>query len=95
MIRKLESTKIKQKQQQQQNNNNKTTQSKSYRIEFIVVSEELVKASNTSNFYVQDFSVRYNGKHADICFDGEDNISVTGKTIDSNRFNIALNDNPI
>ena len=57
--------------------------------------EELVKASNTSNFYVQDFSVRYNGKHADICFDGEDNISVTGKTIDSNRFNIALNDNPI
>lgn len=56
---------------------------------------ELVKASNASNFYVQDFSVRYNGNHADICFGGEDNISVKGKTVDSNRFNIALNDNPI
>lgn len=56
---------------------------------------ELVKASNASNYYVQDFSVRYNGKHADICFGGEDNISVNGKTVDSNRFNIALNNNPI
>lgn len=57
--------------------------------------DELVKASNASNYYVQDFSVKYKDDHADICFDGKDNISVNGNTIDSNHFNIALNNNPI
>ena len=59
--------------------------------------KELVKASNASNYIVQDFSVKYENDNADIVFDlAADNINVTGKdAISKNCFNIALNDNPI
>lgn len=59
--------------------------------------DELVKASNTSNHVIQDFSVKYENRHADINFDLEDNIniSVNGKNVNSNIFNVALNKNPI
>lgn len=59
--------------------------------------DELVKATNTSNYVIQDFSVKYEGRHADINFDHEDNInlSVNGKNVSSNIFNVAFNKNPI
>ena len=59
--------------------------------------KEFVKASNASNYIVQDFSVKYENDNADIIFDlTADNINVTGKdAISKNFFNIALNDNPI
>ncbi len=57
--------------------------------------DELVKASNHSNHIVQDFSVKYEENRADIVFDVEDNITVSGKDVNSNRFELALNEKPI
>lgn len=59
--------------------------------------DELVKATNASNYVIQDFTVKYEDRHADINFDLEDNInlSVNGKNVNSNIFNVALNKNPI
>ncbi len=57
--------------------------------------DELVKASNASDYITQDFSVKYEGDKAEIVFDVEDNININGKNTASNRFNVALNENPI
>lgn len=55
----------------------------------------LVKATNASNYIVQDFSVIYEKNHADIDFEGGNNVNINGKDFKSNNFNIALNENPI
>ncbi len=59
--------------------------------------DDLVKASNASNYIVQDFTVKYQDNKADIIFDlMKDNISVSGKdAISKNLFNLALNDKPV
>lgn len=59
--------------------------------------KEFVKASNASNYIVQDFSVKYENDKADIVFDlTADNLNVTGKkSVSNNFFNIALNENPL
>ena len=58
---------------------------------------DLVKASNSSNYIVQDFTVKYQDNKADIIFDlMKDNISVSGKdAISKNLFNLALNEKPV
>lgn len=55
----------------------------------------LVKATNASNYIIQDLSVKYEKDHADIEFDGGNNVNVNGKDFKSNNFNIALNENPV
>lgn len=56
----------------------------------------LVKATNASNCIVQDLSVIYDdANHAEIKFEGGNNVNVNGKEFKSNNFNIALNENPI
>lgn len=55
----------------------------------------LVKATNASNYIVQDLSIKYERNHADIDFDGGNNVNINGKELKSNNFNIALNENPI
>lgn len=55
----------------------------------------LVKATNASNYIVQDFSVKYEKNHAEIDFEGGNNVNINGKDFKSNNFNIALNENPI
>ena len=59
--------------------------------------EELVKARNISNQMVQKFYLEYEGSHADIVFDVEDdNYQVNNvEEVKSNRFDISLNKNPI
>ncbi len=59
--------------------------------------ESLVEATNASNYIMQDMSVRYDGNHAEIDFNGENNvdININGKEVKSNKFNVALNENPI
>ncbi len=58
--------------------------------------EELVKATNTSNYVTQDFSVIYEGDNAEISFGGEsNNVSVNGNDFKSSKFNVALNENPV
>lgn len=56
---------------------------------------ELVKASNVSNYIIQDFSVVYEDDKADILFDVERSISVSGNELDQNKFYLSLNENPI
>lgn len=57
---------------------------------------ELVKATNASNDVKQDFSVIYEGRHADIDFDvNETTINEVKKKYTSNHFNLSLNENPI
>lgn len=58
---------------------------------------ELVKASNASEYIIQDFSVKYQDNKAGIIFDlVKDNISVTGKdAVSENFFDVALNGNPV
>lgn len=55
----------------------------------------LVKATNASNYIVQDFSVKYERNHAEIDFEGGNNVNINGKDFKSNNFNIALNESPI
>lgn len=55
----------------------------------------LVKATNASNYIVQDFSVKYEKNHAEIDFEGGNNVNINGKDFKSNNFNIALNESPI
>lgn len=55
----------------------------------------LVKATNASNYIMQDLSVRYEGSRADIDFEGGNNVNMNGKDFKSNNFNIALNENPV
>lgn len=55
----------------------------------------LVKATNASNYLVQDFSVVYDGNNAEISFEGTNNVNVDAKVFKSNNFNIALHKNPI
>ena len=56
----------------------------------------LVKATNASNYLVQDFSVKYDRSHADISFDiDNNNANIEGGDFKSNNFNIALNDEPV
>ncbi len=58
----------------------------------------LVKATNASDYIVQDFSVRYDKNHAEIDFDIENNnvnVDINGKKFKSNNFNIALNNEPV
>lgn len=56
----------------------------------------LVKATNASNYLVQDFSVKYDRSHADISFDiDNNNANIEGGGFKSNNFNIALNDEPV
>ena len=55
----------------------------------------LVKATNASNYIIQDLSVKYEKDHAEIEFEGGNNVTVNGKDFKSNNFNIALNENPI
>lgn len=59
--------------------------------------EELVKARNISNQMVQKFYLEYEGSHADIVFDVEDdNYQVNNvDEVKSNRFDISLNEAPI
>jgi hypothetical protein len=59
--------------------------------------EELVKARNISNQMVQKFYLEYEGSHADIVFDVEDdNYQVNDiEEVKSNRFDISLNQTPI
>ena len=57
--------------------------------------EYLVKATNASNYIVQDFSVIYEKDKAEIKFEGGNNVNMNGKDFKSNNFNIALNKNPI
>lgn len=59
--------------------------------------EELVKARNMSDKIVQNFYLEYEGSHADIVFDVEDdNYQVNNvEEVKSNRFDISLNKNPI
>lgn len=57
--------------------------------------DELVKASNTSDYIIQDFSVKYEDNKAEIVFDVEDDVNINGNNTASNRFNVALNENPI
>lgn len=57
---------------------------------------ELVKATNASNDVKQDFSVIYEGRHAEIDFDvNETTINEVKKKYTSNHFNLSLNENPI
>ena len=58
---------------------------------------ELVKARNMSDQIVQKFYLEYEGSHADIVFDVEDdNYQVNDiEEVKSNRFDISLNKNPI
>lgn len=56
---------------------------------------ELVKAVNASNYLVQDLSVKYEKTHAEIDFEGGNNVNINGKNFKSNNFNIALNKEPI
>lgn len=56
---------------------------------------ELVKASNASNCIVQDFSVVYEDDRADMAFDVERTISISGNEYTQNNFNLALNESPI
>ena len=57
---------------------------------------ELVKATNASNDVKQDFSVIYEGRHAEIDFDvNETTINEVKKRYTSNHFNLSLNENPI
>ena len=55
----------------------------------------LVKATNASNYIMQDFSVVYDGNNAEINFEGGNDVSINGNAFKSNNFNIALNKNPI
>ncbi|MBO5809517.1 MAG: hypothetical protein J6R32_01685 [Bacteroidales bacterium] len=55
----------------------------------------LVKATNASNYIMQDFSVIYDGNNAEINFEGGNDVSINGNDFKSNNFNIALNKNPI
>lgn len=55
----------------------------------------LVKATNVSNYIIQDLSVKYENNHAEIEFDGGNNVNVNGKDFKSNNFNVALNENPV
>ena len=59
--------------------------------------EELVKARNMSDKIVQNLYLEYEGSHADIVFDVEDdNYQVNDvEEVKSNRFDISLNKNPI
>lgn len=57
--------------------------------------DELVKASNASDYIIQDFSVKYEDNKAEIVFDVEDDVNINGNNTASNRFNVALNENPI
>lgn len=56
---------------------------------------ELVKATNASNYIIQDFSVVYEGDKADIVFDVERSISVSGNEPARNNFNLSLNEKPV
>lgn len=56
---------------------------------------KLVKASNTSEYIIQDFSVKYEENKADIIFDVEDGININGKDVKSNNFYLALNEKPV
>ena len=59
--------------------------------------EELVKARNISNQMVQKLYLEYEGSHADIVFDVEDdNYQVNNiEEVKSNRFDISLNETPV
>lgn len=57
--------------------------------------DELVKAANASNFIYQDFSVVYDGNKADIVFDVDRSIIVSGNEPFQNNFSLALNEKPI
>ena len=59
--------------------------------------EELVKARNMSDKIVQNLYLEYEDSHADIVFDVEDdNYQVNDiEEVESNRFDISLNKNPI
>lgn len=69
--------------------------------------EQFIKATNASNDINIDFSLKYEGDHADIDFDVRDNINtdvkinINGKDVinnnvfTSNHFNLALNEAPI
>lgn len=58
----------------------------------------LVKATNLSDYIVQDLSVIYDDNHADIEFgvnDNDEDINIDGEDFESSRFNIALNKRPV
>lgn len=55
----------------------------------------LVKATNASNYIVQDFSVAYEKNNAEIKFEGSNNVNMNDNDFKSNNFNIALNENTI
>jgi hypothetical protein len=59
--------------------------------------EELVKARNMSDKIVQNLYLEYEDSHVDIVFDVEDdNYQVNDiEEVESNRFDISLNKNPI